>query len=89
MKISVFWLKLLLKFVSKAPMNHKPELGQNGLAQAHYKPLSKTMMALFNSLRLRQNGHYNADDIFKCIFLNENVWIPTIISLKFVPKVRN
>ena len=23
---------------------------------------------------------------FKCIFLNENVWIPIEISLKFVPK---
>ena len=32
------------------------------------------------------NGRYNADDIFKCIFLNENVWFPTKISLKFVPK---
>ena len=27
-----------------------------------------------------------ADDIFKCIFVNENVWIPIKISLKFVPK---
>ena len=27
---------------------------------------------LVNSLRPRQNGHYFADDIFKCIFLNEN-----------------
>ena len=27
-----------------------------------------------------------ADDIFKCIFLNENVWIPVKISLKYVPK---
>ena len=26
------------------------------------------------------------DDIFKCTFLNENVWIPIKISLKFVPK---
>ena len=25
-------------------------------------------------------------DIFKCIFLNDNVWIPIKISLKFVPK---
>ena len=35
---------------------------------------------------LRQNGRHFADDIFKCIFLNENVWIPIKISLKFVPK---
>ena len=31
-------------------------------------------------------GRHFADDIFKCIFLNENVWIPIKISLKFVPK---
>ena len=28
------------------------------------------------------------DEIFKCNFLNENVWIPNKISLKFVPKVQ-
>ena len=42
--------------------------------------------SLLNSLRLRQNGPHFADDIFKCIFLNKNVWIPIKISLKFVPK---
>ena len=30
-----------------------------------------------------------ADDIFKCLFLNKNVWISLKISLKFLPKVRN
>ena len=39
-----------------------------------------------NTLRPRQNGRRFADDIFKYIFLNENVWIPIKISLKFVPK---
>ena len=39
-----------------------------------------------NTLRPGQNGRHFADDIFKCIFLNENVWIPIKISLKFVPK---
>ena len=43
----------------------------------------------FNSLRPRQNGRHLADDKFKCIFLNENVWIPIKISLKFVPKGSN
>ena len=38
-----------------------------------------------NTLRPRQNGRHFADDIYKCIFLNENVWIPIKISLKFVP----
>ena len=40
----------------------------------------------FNSFRPRQNGGRFADDVFKCIFLNENVWIPIKISLMFVPK---
>ena len=40
----------------------------------------------FNSWRPWRNRRYNADDIFKCIFLRENVWIPNKISLKFVPK---
>ena len=39
-----------------------------------------------NTLRPRQNGRHFADDIFKCIFLNENVWIPLKTSLAFVPK---
>ena len=38
------------------------------------------------TLRPRQNGRHFADDIFKCIFLNENIWIATKISMKFVPK---
>ena len=41
---------------------------------------------IFNTLGPRQNGRHFADDIFKCIFVNENVWIPIKISLKFVPK---
>ena len=40
----------------------------------------------FNTLRPRQNGRHFADDILRCIFLNENVWIPIEISLKFAPK---
>ena len=42
-----------------------------------------------NTWRLRQNGRHFADDIFKCIFLNENVRISIEISLNFVPKGRN
>ena len=41
---------------------------------------------MFNTLRLRQNGRHFSDDIFKYIFLNENVAILIKISLKFVPK---
>ena len=41
-----------------------------------------------NSLRPRPNRRHFADDIFKCIFGNENEWISPRISRKFVPKVR-
>ena len=43
-------------------------------------------LSMFNTLRPRQNGRHFADDIFKWILLNENVWFPIKISLKFVPK---
>ena len=39
-----------------------------------------------NTLRPRQNGRHFADGIFKCISLNENVWISIKISFNFVPK---
>ena len=38
-----------------------------------------------NTQRPRRNGHF-ADDIFKSIFFNSNVWFSIRISLKFVPK---
>ena len=44
------------------------------------------LLSSINSLRPRQNGRQFADDIFKCIFLIENVWFPIKISLNFVPK---
>ena len=37
-----------------------------------------------NTLRPRQNGRHFPDDIIKCIFLNENIWISIKILLKFV-----
>ena len=43
---------------------------------------------MLNSLRPRQNGCHFTDDIFKCIFLNEDEWIALKISLKFVAKIR-
>ena len=39
-----------------------------------------------STLRPRHNGHLFPDDIFKWVFLNENVCISIKISLKFVPK---
>ena len=40
-----------------------------------------------NTLRPIQNGCHFPDDIFKCVFLNGNVWISIRISLNFVSEV--
>ena len=39
-----------------------------------------------NTLRPGRKRRHFADDIFKCVFLTENVWISMTISLKFVPR---
>ena len=46
----------------------------------------KTHALIFNTLRPRRNEQNFADDNFKRIFFNENVWISILISVKFVPK---
>ena len=57
----------------------------DGLADGQeYIALRCCLNYAINTLRPRQNGRYSPDDIFKCIFLNENVWISIKISLKFV-----
>ena len=62
------------------PPPHGKRLALDGV---RYK-VSATQV-LFSTLRPRQNGRHFADDMFKYIFLNENVWIPIEISLTFVP----
>ena len=44
------------------------------------------LLSVFNTLRPKQNGLRFPNDIFKRIFMNENIWISIEISLKFVPK---
>ena len=58
-------------------------------AQWRQYRLSLNVLKLgINSLRPRPNRRHFADDIFNCIFENENEWISPRISLKFVHKVR-
>ena len=55
--------------------------------QWSFFPRVQIMSAVVNTLRPRQNGRHFPHDIFKCIFLTENIWISLKISLKFVPKI--
>ena len=41
-----------------------------------------------NSSAPRQKGRQFRSDVFKCIFVNENVWIVLKMSLTFAPEVR-
>ena len=48
--------------------------------------LKNVQRLTINTLRPRRNEQYFADDIFKRIFVNENVRISIKISPKFVPE---
>ena len=52
----------------------------------NFSSLVTDRLSMFNTLRPRRNAQHFADDIFKRIFFNENVWVSFKISLKFVPK---
>ena len=66
-------------FGTAAERREKPPMCNSGLYG---------LTPILNTLRPRQNGRHFPDDIFKCIFFNENLSISLKISLKFVPKVR-
>ena len=50
------------------------------------KGATEVLFVFINTLRLRQNGRHFPNDIFKCIFMKENISITIKISLKFAPK---
>ena len=45
-----------------------------------------TYRAYLNTLRLRQNGCYFTDDIFKWLFLNKDFHVMIEITLNFIPQ---
>ena len=46
----------------------------------------ETLVSGISSSSAGQNDRHFADQIFRCIFVNEKFWILTKYSLKFVPK---
>ena len=91
----LIWISL--KFVPMSPIGNKPALVQVMAKQvtSHYlnQCAPSSLTHLYVSLGgdelthqvPSQNGCCFVDDIFKCIFVNENVCISFQISLKFVP----
>ena len=47
--------------------------------------ITPVLFICINSFWRRRNGRRYAENVCKCIFLNENFWISNIISLKYVP----
>ena len=80
------WLLQLYQTCQSCSISKILSDGDHHLTNRHHALLCRLWCCPLNSLRPRRNGRYNADDIFKCIFLKENVYIPTKISLMFVPK---
>ena len=75
------------KCLTCAPAKYVIGCIDNCSAPVHCKVSICTSMLLFlNTLRPRQNGRHFADDLFKGIFLKENMWIPIKFSRQFVPK---
>ena len=71
----------------RAPQTFNGAQG-NTWGSLHWCVVHFTNVLLVNTLRQWQNGRHFVNDIFKCIFLNRNVWIPIEISLKFNPGVQ-
>ena len=70
---------------------NKLSVTYNGMVAAYLLELmarryNRMVFKVFNILWTMDYGWHFADDIFKCILLNANVWFPFTISLKFVPK---
>ena len=72
-------------------MNNKKLATQHSNSKMIYIMMENNTCVIYNNAasvntpRPRPNGRHFAD-IFKCIFLNESVWIPIKISKKFVPE---
>ena len=85
-------IRSLLKFVLCDPIDNKTTLVQAmwlGAEQATSLYMNKSYSSSLTSLtkmRPRRNGRHFADDISKCIFLNENC-ILIKVSLEFISNV--
>ena len=65
---------------------NKAPVMRTAVVVAHTYKQSWSPHNTLNTLRPRQDGRYFADDIFKCIFFNENGCILIKFSLKYVRK---
>ena len=92
-------IKISIKCVPRGPINNNPDLVQILTwrppgDKTWHEPMTVSLLTHMgvtrhhwvSTLMPRENVRHFSDDIFNYVFLNENVWIPIKISLKFVPK---
>ena len=82
----VCWKSYMVRQSIRAYVQIYSDWGYNMWWFNQYQLPSGLTEKWLNTLKPRQDGRHYPDDIFKCIFLNENVWISIKFSLKFVPK---
>ena len=78
------WLSFF-KFLMLTTLRHCYLLSTS-LSWSSSSSPSPTSTPVINTSRPRQNGRNFPRDIFKCIYLNEIMWMSITIWLKFVPK---
>ena len=78
--------ELLARVDERRRQRYREEREEDGEGLVSGRAELTGLVETLNTLRPRQNGCHFPDDILKWIFLNENVWISSEISLKFVPK---
>ena len=80
----MYWFVLHLFNDDTRPQRHISRLPQVGFSQSHVWLRFAWFSPALTHLSLDKMVAILADDIVKCIFLNENVWISITISLNFV-----
>ena len=76
---------MLIKGGRAVDWYHRYTIGYSGMDI--WDLWTSTYWRRYNILKAIQYGRHFSDDIFKCISLNENIWISLKLSLKCVPKV--
>ena len=81
------WLSMAREFQQQYPRNllSGGDIPRAAAQQISWVLLPPNCDQSLNTLSPRWNGRFFVDNIFTCIFLNENVWISIEISLKFAP----
>ena len=79
--LNIIYILLYIDFILSIFFQHS-----NILTRASHHWCLASNIVLVNTLRPRQNGRHFADDIFMCVFYNENFCILIKIPLKYVHK---